>query len=274
MEIVNLVDFVKSWEIFEKIEWSYEQIVSDFDFWDLEWFIKINNISDLNNIDKSKKTLFILDKLLYNNIANFFDMKEFCILDMNFWINSFGNKISTSNIDIPSLLNHSIDAYEPCDLISFLNYLELDGKTYIRINKNDLPLNFSYDGKVKDYFDLSNKWFDWDSITLITTWSMLPEIIRTAHLLNDSWLFVSIVILNKLNADFNSLKVELKNVVFVLDIFDNNQFQNIIREKLKWLALKFIYPDYSKITTILDEYRYHDLLFDAESLFDRVKKGN
>ena len=60
MEMVNLVDFVKSWEIFEKIEWYYDRIVSDFDFWDLEWFIKINNISDLNNIDKSKKNIIYI----------------------------------------------------------------------------------------------------------------------------------------------------------------------------------------------------------------------
>ncbi len=273
MEMVNLVDFVKSWEIFEKIEWYYDRIVSDFDFWNLEWFIKINNISDLNNIDKSKKILFILDKLLYDNIVNFFDMKEICILDMNFWINSFGNKLSISNTDIVKLLDYNIDIYEPCDLISFLNYLELDGKCYVRINKNDLPLNFSDDSQVKDFIDMTSRWFDWESMTVVTTWSMLPEVIRTNHLLNENGIFPGIFILNKLNADLNDIDFKSKNIVFIIDIFQSDFYELFINNKFKDFNIKFIYPNYSKITSILDEYRFQDLLFDAESLYFIIKNN-
>lgn len=271
MEIVNLVDFVKSWEIFDKIEWIYDQIISDFDFWNLEWFVKINNFLDFDNIDKSKKTLFILDKLLYENINQILDISQFCILDMNFWINSFGNKLSISNIDPDIFINKNIDIYEPCDLISLIGYLESKWKNYIRINTNDLPLNFSANGDVRDFIDLSNHWFEWDNLTLITSGSLLPEIIRTSHLLNENWLFVNVFVLNKINIDLSSLNINSKNIIFVLDFFDDNQYQKMIKNKLKWFNIKFIYPNYFNINTILYEYRYQNLWFDAESLFTRIK---
>ncbi len=273
MEMVSLVDFVKSGEVFEKIEWIYDQIVSDFDFGNLEWFVKINNFLDFKRIDKSKKTLFILDKLLYENIDDFWDIKNFCILDMNFGISSFGNKISISNIEPTSVINQNIDIYEPCDLISFLHCLEFEGKNYIRINDYHLPLNFSDDNEVKEFVDLTNKWFDGDNLTLITTGSMLPEIVRTAHLLNENGLFPSIWVLNKLNIDLNSIDFGSKNIVFVLDLIKSDLYERYIKDKLKNFNIKFIYPNYSKISTVLDEYRYQDVLFDSESLFELIKNN-
>ena len=64
MDIVKLVEFAKAWELFDKVDWQYQQVVSDFNFGDIDWFLHIKNIVDFNQIDKSKKTLFILDKLL------------------------------------------------------------------------------------------------------------------------------------------------------------------------------------------------------------------
>ena len=44
MEFVWLVDYIKEWELFEKIDWEYEQIVSDYDFSDFDlWnFVRLN----------------------------------------------------------------------------------------------------------------------------------------------------------------------------------------------------------------------------------------
>ena len=49
MEFVRLVDYVKEWELFEKIDWEYAQIVSDYDFNDVD-FVRINRISDLKKL--------------------------------------------------------------------------------------------------------------------------------------------------------------------------------------------------------------------------------
>jgi hypothetical protein len=43
----------------------------------------IRKISDLEKVQKGKKTLFILDKLLVENISDFFDMENISILDLN-----------------------------------------------------------------------------------------------------------------------------------------------------------------------------------------------
>ncbi len=273
MEMVSLVDFVRSGEIFEKIEWIYDQIVSDFDFGNLEWFVKINNFLDFKKIDKSKKTLFILDKLLYNNIDDFWDIKGFCILDMNFGINSFGNKLGISKFEPVSLINQNINIYDPCDLMSFLYYLGLEGKNYIRINNYHLPLNFSDDNEVKEFVDLTNKWFDGDNLILITTWSMLPEIVRTAHLLNENGLLPSIWVLNKLNIDLNPVSFNSKNIIFVIDLIKSDLYEKFIKDKLKNFNIKFIYSNYSKISTVLDEYRYQNVLFDSKSLFELIKNN-
>ena len=57
METINLVEFIKDWYIFEKIEQEFEQIVSDFDFWKLENFVHIKSFTDfkiINQTDLSK----------------------------------------------------------------------------------------------------------------------------------------------------------------------------------------------------------------------------
>lgn len=218
MDIANLVDFVKTGEVFDKIDWNFEQVVSDFDFWDLKWFLHINTFVDFNKVDKSKKTLFVLDKLLYENVVDFLDIKDFCILDMNFGISSIARKLSISNINPKDIIDQNIDIYEPLDLISFLHYLWKDGKNYIRINSFDTSSNFCYNNEVMDFIDLSNKWFDGDNFTIITTWSLLPEIIRTSHLLNENGIFVKVIVLNKINIEFSTLKLDSKNVIFVLDL--------------------------------------------------------
>jgi hypothetical protein len=102
---------------------------------------------------------------------------------------------------------------------------------------------------------------------------MLPEIVRTAHLLNENGLFSTVIVLNKLTIDLNFIDLNSKNIIFVMDIVKSDAHEISIKNKFKGFNIKFIYPNYSKITTILDEYRYQDLLFDAESLFNLIKKN-
>lgn len=280
MDIVKLVDFVKTGELFEKIEWDYEQIVSDFDFAKIEWcewFVKINKIWDLIKIDKSKLTLFILDELLPENISDYFDMAQFTILDLNFGLGAYWNNIWLSKLDLWDLIDKNISVYEPLDLISLFSDLEIDNKInkkYIRISDFDLPWNF-VNGDVKDIVSMADSGLSGWAFTIVTTGTMLPEIVRVANILNENWLFVDVFVLNKLNFDLdekmNALLTHNANIMFVLDLMNSDSYENWVNSKIKDVNIKFIYPNYNKLTTVFGEYKNEETFFDAEGLVNRLK---
>lgn len=280
MDIVKLVDFVQSGELFEKIEWDFDQIVSDFDFSqveEVEWFVMINKKWDFDKINKSKTTLFILDKLLPENISEYLDMDNFTILDLNFGLSGYGNKIGLSKLDLWWLISKGIYIYEPLDLISLLWDIELDeknSKKYIRINNFDLPWNF-VNGNVEDIISMSDLGLSWWAFTIVTTWSMFPEIVRLANILNEHWLFVDVFVLNRLDFELDdkmkALITHNNNIMFVLDLFNTDEYENWVNLKIKDVNIKFIYPEYNNLTTVLDEYKKEETFFDAEGLVNRLK---
>jgi hypothetical protein len=104
---------------------------------------------------------------------------------------------------------------------------------------------------------------------------MLPEIVRVAHILNEHGLFVDVFILNKLNFDLDEKMEALLNhnddIMFVLDLIESDKYEKWIRSKLSDINIKFIYPSYQKLTTVFDEYKNEETLFDAEGLVNRLK---
>ena len=287
MDILKLVDFVKSWEIFHKIEWEYEQIVSDFDFWDFieSWdFLYVESEWNFEKINKNKTTLFILDNLLPENILSYLknnniELAVFTILDLNFGLSSYWNKIWLSKLDLWDLINQNISIYEPYDLISLLSDIEIDinsndSKKYIRINDLDLPWNF-VNGDVPDIISMSEHWLSWSAFTIFATGTMLPEVVRISHILSEHWLFVDVFILNKLNFELDEKMKTLisnnNNIMFILDLFNSKEYEKFIKGKLKDHNIKFICPDYNKITTVFDEYRFEEALFNADGLVERLR---
>lgn len=287
MEIVKLVDFVKIWDFFEKIEWEYEQIISDFDFqWfdGVENFVKINIIWDFDNLDKNKTTLIVLDELILDNVIQLLDMENITILDMNFGLSGYGKKIWMSKIDLWDLIKKDISIYEPYDLVSMLDDIKCNGKKYLRINEFDMPWNF-VDIDVNDILSLSDSGFSGGAFTIMTTGTMLSEIVRVAHILNEHWLFVDVFVLNRLDFDLDekweSLLKHNRNIMFVLDSLNWDNYEKWICNKLKanidWSRLedifniKFIYPEYNKLSTVFGEYKNEETFFDAVGLVNRLK---
>jgi hypothetical protein len=269
MDIVRLVEYVREWEIFDKID--FDQIVSDYSFDDVDNisnFIKINNISDLIKVDKNKKTLFILDRLLIENISEYMDMGNISIIDLNAWLFSYGNKIGISKYDIVELFKLWFNVFEPLDLFSMLNFLDKTWKNYIRICDIDLPTNF-VNSNYNEIISLDDKWFI-GNMTLVSTWMMFTEVVRLANLLNEQWIHVKIKILNKLNFDDMTPLSNDENIVFILDLLNHTGYENYLKDKLKWKNLNFIYPSYHKLSTMLDEYKMEELEFDVESLTNKI----
>jgi len=267
MEFVRLVDYVKEWELFEKIEWEYEQIVSDYVFEDFD-FVKIKKNSDLKKIDFEKKTLFILDKLLIDNIFDvLWKIDNFAVIDLNFWITWYGKKIWHTKKVVHELLDLWIEIYEPYDLLSFLMELSWnDWKKYFRITNFDLPMNIS-NWERKSHMSLEWFWFEWWDFSIVTTWSMLAEIVRFGNLLKENWLSAEIIVLNKLHdLNFDEMWIN-RNFVFIVD-WKSLCYENYLNDRCSAKNLKIISPKYENISTILDEYILESAWFNAESLFD------
>lgn len=267
MEFIRLVDYIKEWELFEKIDWEYVQIVSDYDFSDFDlWnFVRLKRISDVKKVDISKKTLFILDKLLLDNIFDvLWKIENFAVIDMNFWITWFGKKIWYTKKIVRELLDLWIEIYEPYDLLSFL--MELcwnDWKKYFRVTNLDLPENIS-NWEKGSHISLDRYWFNWWEFLIVTTWSMLAEVVRFWNLLKENWLNSEIIVLNKLH-DFDNEVFWDKNFVFIVD-WKSLGYESFVKDSF-WSNLKVIVPKYENVSTILDEYILESAWFDAESLF-------
>lgn len=267
MEFVRLVDYIKEWELFEKIDWEYERIISDYDFSDFDlWnFVRLKNFSDIKKIDVKKKALFILDRLLLDNIFDIlWKIDNFAVIDMNFGITWYGKKIWHTKKLVRELLDLWIEIYEPYDLLTFLSELTWNNwKKYFRVTNFDLPENISnWEGK--SHLSLAWFWYDWWSFMIITTWSMLAEIVRFGNILKENWLNSEIVVLNKLH-DFDSLGLwNDKNLVFVVDGKPLGYWDFV--KACLWNNLKLIVPNYENISTVLDEYILESAEFDAENL--------
>jgi len=266
MEFVRLVDYIKEWELFEKIEWEYEQVVSDYDFsgFDIN-FLKLNKISDIKKIDKSRKILFILDRLLLDNIFDvLWKIENFAVIDMNFWITWYWKKIWHTKKIVRELLDLWIEIYEPYDLLSFL--MELcwnDWKKCFRVTNLDLPENIS-NWERKPHISLEWFGFDWWNFSLVTTWSMLAEIVRFGNLLKENWLNSEIIVLNKLH-DFDTEKIwKHRNLIFVID-WKSLDFVGFLKDSF-WDNLKVVMPKYENVSTILDEYILESAEFTAANL--------
>ena len=267
MEFVRLVDYVKEWELFEKIEWEYEQIVSDYDFWNFD-FVFIKKFSDLKNVDLNKKTLFILDKLIIDNIFDIlWKIENFAVIDMNFGITWYGKKIWHTKKVVHELLDLWIEIFEPYDLLSFLIELSWNyWKKYFRITNLDLPENIS-NWERKTHLSLEWFWFNWWNFSIVTTWSMLAEIVRFGNLLKENWFDSEIIVLNKLHDFGDDIFCSSNNLVFVVD-WKSLDYENYLNDKYSVKKLKIIAPKYENISTVLDEYILESAWFNAEVLLE------
>ena len=268
MEFVRLVDYIKEWELFEKIDCEYEQVVSDYDFSEFDVnFFKINKIFDIKKVDTTKKTLFILDKLLLDNVFDvLWKIDNFAVIDMNFWITWYWKKIWHTKKIVRELLDLWIEIYEPYDLLSFIFELSWnDGKKYFRITNLDLPENIS-NWERKPHISLEAFGFGKWNISIVTTWSILAEVVRFWNLLRENWLHSEIFVLNKLH-DFDIEVFCNKDIVFIVD-WKSLDYESYLNGKYSSKNLKIITPKYENISTILDEYILESAWFNAESLFD------
>ena len=97
---------------------------------------------------------------------------------------------------------------------------------------------------------------------------MISNIIRLWNLFQDEWIDLQLFIIN----NFDDINVSnfwnRKNLIFVFDWL-NFDYQKFVESKL-WFSVKFIFPEYKNIYTIIDDYLLESACFDPESLKNKI----
>lgn len=249
----------------------------------------------IDNLDiKWKKSLIILNQLNIENLTNIRDKipKWSKIINLNIWIWSIWRKLKVEIDDLDKILDKKIWIYEPFDLNTLFQQLESDEIAYLRIPYQDMPKNIFavneddiavVDSQILQKIDFLNlQWygFKWDNWTILASWSNFSTVLQIWDTLNENWLPMDIFVINKLNwtlnPDFFSSLKKTKKLITIIDALPSYSRENLLRTLAKdnWVnnfELKWLHPQYDKITTILDEYQKEQAEFDAENLFNKLK---
>jgi hypothetical protein len=127
--------------------------------------------------------------------------------------------------------------------------------------------------------DLLDSSFDGDSGTVFMSWSYLPIAIHSLQLLKEQWVSMDMFVFDDYNIKFskalqNSLH-KTEKLFVVVDQRPWGLYENLIKSKLfdLWLIdteVYFIYPQYEKLTTVLDDYKLEQVWFDGIWIAEQI----
>lgn len=269
---------------------------SDLDF--LKFNIKFldqdnDNFSKQINhyINNYSNVLLVLDESNSHDVLWWLELKwNLTIINLHVGISWLWHKNTLEGNDISYLLGMWFDVYEPWDMNNFLKMLLRDWNKYIRLNDNDLPQNLVYvqdfaivDQKlleVKDLLSLVNNWFNGFDWTLLVSGSLLAISIQALRILSDNnWYAFDLFCMNKLDVEMQDDFVDSFSkrglLIIVVDQSYPNWYQEYIKSKLKkhWYEstrIKFIYPEYDKLNTLMDEYKFEQVWLDWLSVANKI----
>jgi hypothetical protein len=304
MSFYNLSEYVKYGLFLQDIKANnpYDIILferkfdSDLDFskFNIKFLNQDNDsfVRQINDcVDKYDNVLLILEESnSYDVLWSIKFKANMTIINLYVGISWFGNKNKLDSNDIGYLLNLWFDVYEPWDSNNFLKILSSDGPKYIRLNNNDLPQNLLYFEEfaiidqnlldLKDILPLVNNGYNWFDGTVLVTWSLLANTIQALRISMDHYgNSFDLFCISKLNFELsNELIDSLKKndlVILVIDQSYPNWFQDFIKSKFKeWgyqsTRIKFIYPEYEKLNTILEEYKLEQVWLDWLAIANNI----
>lgn len=304
MWFYNLSSYVKNWLFLQDIKnnSNYKLVVFEnkIDFipeylwFDIKFLLDSdeNFIKQINGFIKDyDNVLLVLDQSHSWEINDFLQLQNWkiSILNLNTWIASIWNKSKIDFDDIYKFLSLWFEVYDPWDLQNLFHVLSKDANKYIRLNHNVLPDNIMYfeDFAIidkdllwsKDILSFVNNWFAWLQWTVISLWWLVPNVLQALQILQSNACTLDFFAIS--NLDFE-IKWEILDslsrnelAIFIIDQNFPNLYSDFLKDKLKkvWLdsvRVKFIYPEYDNLNTILDDYKFEEVWFDWVNLAKKI----
>ncbi len=245
-----------------------------------------------NYLDNYSDVLLVLDESNSYDALWWLQLKwNLTIINLHVGISWLGNKNKLDWNDISYLLNLWFEVYEPRDMNNFVKILLTQWNKYLRLNNNDLPQNLMYfkdfaiiDQKVlesKNMLSLVNNGFSGFDWAVLVSWSLLENAIQALRISSENnWYSFDLFCMSNLDVNLeNDLVESLKKHWFLIIIVDQsypNWYQDYIRLKFKekWyesIRIKFIYPEYDKLNTVMEEYKFEQVWLDWLSLANKIQ---
>ncbi|MFZ2150512.1 MAG: hypothetical protein WAZ12_01800 [Candidatus Absconditicoccaceae bacterium] len=243
-------------------------------------------------LDNYSDVLLILDESNSYDALGGLQLKgNLTIINLHVGISGLGNKNKLDGNDISYLLNLGFEVYEPRDMNNFTKILLTQGNKYLRLNNNDLPQNLMYfkdfaiiDQKVlesKNMLSLVNNGFSGFDGAVVVSGSLLENAIQALRISSENHGY-SFDLFCMSNLDIgldNDLIESLKKHGFLIIIVDQsypNGYQDYIRLKFKEkghesVRIKFIYPEYDKLNTVMEEYKFEQVGLDGLSIANKIQ---
>lgn len=304
MNIINLFEYVKHWQILRNLEDNcpfdliiYENIDSEvletvdtdkiniktfsdfnFDFW-VSWILKWA-------ICEYKKVLIVIDSLPFYYMIPFFqnNQSDVTILNLWTWVSSYANKTEINLNDIDVLSNYNVWVYEAYDFMSMFNIIKKDWIKYIRIANKDLPSNlFQWSDEIIDtnanLISFENFEISWENWTILCWWYLINYIIGALDAANQNGknfdLFGIVWYNIQLNQEIIDSLNKTEKLILIVDWDISNNLNNSIKAQLanNWLndiEIELIIPDFNNIKSNQAEYVFEEAWFDMEWLYNKL----
>ncbi len=306
--MISLSKYITSWLFLKDNKINFERIifeqkndcpncVSLFDIW-----LDFNSNWIIQNYLNTDNCLLILDKL---NLHYFFEIlseidENLTLINCNVWLSSYYSKNSEEIEDIILAQELWFHIYEPFDIESLINIFKIkQEKKYIRIVDKDYPKslldpdffkpkeckicnnnpknNWQNQARQQSIIDLTSKENELVDITLLSTWSTLPQTVMSAkNLLEKNQIKSDIFLLY--NFDFQNIESFHKHckntgkLFIIIDHKNDLELQEIFSSNLniKSLEIHLITPNFDKISTNLEFYIYEQAEFEHEQITNRI----
>jgi len=238
--------------------------------------------SSADMLSSAKRPLYIIDEYSLVNVPDVIWEQDAVIVNLYSGISSFAYKYSPEIEDINFVLGKKVPVCEVYDLLSFLWFLRLWWSRYIRLSAIELSSKLFLDEEDKwtEYSLLSMDKFGiggWDA-TILCWATILSSMIQTISILQEQKIFVDVFSILNYNFDFrddlrNSLE-RSKKLIIIIDQMISDPFEKIFKDKfinIDDLEMFFISPEYSEVSSYVQEFRPDQAKFDQISLMGKIK---
>lgn len=236
----------------------------------------------VSKLDNYRSPLFILDQMSLALVdEKIFALKHITIVNLFVGISSMVHKVSPELTDISAMLHKDFQVCEPYDLWNLLQHMDGQGKKYIRLHGLEMPSKLLQDEHEKvdetKILSMDKFGFGGEEATILTSGNYLWSLIQTIHILNEQEKFFDLYAILDYSAPWSDLLkksvMRSEKLIVVLDQKKDAELEKKFSDTLAALgnfSLDFIYPTYSGISSVLDEFRPDQAGFDQVGLMSRI----